>query len=142
LHLKIPYFDLCYSSGDEEINPPFVPKIKIEPGMEGPITEGTESPPVTQGHGQRGLSYLQHHHPAGTFPYLQQEPFPDEEENIPDAPGGDDGEEDEQEEEHVVQNQQVFCIGEGIILDNIYHPNVKRPKEKFRLEELVFFIML
>jgi len=61
LHLKIPDFYLCYSSGNEEIKPPFVPKIEIEPGTEGPGTEGTESPLVTQGHGQRhpllGLSY-------------------------------------------------------------------------------------
>jgi len=145
--LKNPYFDFCYSSREKEINPPFVPEIKIEPGTEGPRTEGTESPPVTQSHGQRhpvlgSLSYSQHHHPVGTFPYSQQDPFLEEEENIPDAPGGDDDEEEEQEEEHVVQNQQVFCIGKGIILDNIYCPDVNHPKEKFHLEELLFFIML
>jgi len=34
--IQIPYFDLCYSSGDEERNLPVLPniKIKIEPGTE------------------------------------------------------------------------------------------------------------
>ncbi len=46
---------------------------------------------------------------------------------------------EEQEEEHVICNQQVFHIGEGIILDKIYHLNVTHPKEIFCLEELAFF---
>jgi len=42
--IQIPYFDLFYSSGDEEMvqYPPFSTKIKIEPGTEGPKTGGTD----------------------------------------------------------------------------------------------------
>jgi len=49
-----------------------------------------------------GLSYSQHQ-PVFAFPYLQQDPFLDEQENmIPDACGGDNDDEEEQEEEHVI----------------------------------------
>jgi len=90
-----------------------------------------EGAPVSQGQGQRHPILGQ---PVGAFPYSQQDPFPEDKEK--------DDEEEEEEEEHVICNQQVFHIGEGIILDDIYHPNIKCPKENFCLEELVFFIML
>jgi len=58
-----------------------------------------------------GLSNSQHNQPAViAFPYLQQDPFPEDKEK-------DD--EEEEEEEHGIQKQQVFHIGEGIILDDI-----------------------
>ncbi len=109
---QIPYFDLCYSSGDEEKNPPIVRnvKIKIEPGTEQRATQAM------------GLSHSQHIQP------------PDDDEEKDD--------EEEEDEERVPRDQQVFRIGEGIILDGIYRPNTKRSKDDFRLEELVFFTTL
>jgi len=113
--IQIPYFDLCYSSGDEELKKPFVPKIKFELGTE----QGTEFPPESEGHGpghlvQDGLSYSQHQ-PVGAFPYSQQDPFPEEQENNSDAPVGiDDDKEEDHKEKHVVQNQQVFCIANDV----------------------------
>jgi len=79
-----------------EIKQPFKPKMKTEPG-----TKGTESPWVTEGRGLGhpvlgGSSYSQHH-PTGAFPYSQQDLFPEQQENISDAPGDDDEEEEEQE---------------------------------------------
>jgi len=44
------------------------------------------------------LSYSQRQ-PAGIFPNSQQDPFLDEQENIPDAPGGDNDNDEEQEAE-------------------------------------------
>jgi len=87
-----------------------------------------------QGQGERnhvlGLSNSQHNQPTvSDFPYLQQDPFPEDKEKDDDKV---------EEEEHGIRNQQVFCIGEGIILDDIYCPNIKRPKEHFHLEELFF----
>jgi len=139
---QIPYFDLCYSSGDEERNASNAPvvrniKIKVEPGTQQLATEGS---PLSQGQGESqgqgdsnhllGLSKSQHNQPAvGAFPYSQQDPFSQNEEKDND---------DEEEEEVAIRNQQVFRIGEGIILDGIYCPNIKCLKDNFCLEELVF----